>query len=854
MRTRAHTHAMLIAVSGLSLYLPAGTMTDTMRWNAMRAANEAAAARAQAEATSQVARMHVTIAGYQYTSRPGVPTNFYISTSSIACDTNSGLSETAPWRSLERVNATELMAGDSVLFERGCEWRGQIVRSNLIGTVEAPIRFTAYGEGDKPIVNGSVLLTGTWQIVSVACGSTVYGLQLGPEVTNGYSLTQLIIDGVQAVAARQPDGGWRRTENAHLLYTLTNNGNYYSSIAIEDTDIASETSLWDGATIVINPSAWNYLQVRTVCHTNGVHGGILPLSGLFTNLFQTDFSDRLYFITDDIDATDSHGEWYYGRAENVLYLCWTNGTPDDHIIEASIFGAGVLFYKSCHIQVDSLDVRNTARDGIAVVTDFYQLENAGIRIVSNIVTCVHGSGIFTHFGSGYTIEYNQVLNSCLNGITVMYAYTNISVKGNSVYWSGLILTTENEQDSVGIKQISLYDPYWGTTDARIVRNTVVSNGYCGVMISGERSCAEENFVAWNGLLFGESQGIGTGGWGWRGNARQIAHNTVLHTVGGQDDQILYRLTTGIVSDICGTNIVVASNTVIDCGIAISLNNTPATIEGNLLHRNCNTWFSGLFRTLVSLGEQTLRARLLRNTFVTGEDGEYAIVYRIGTDCVMGTPECMPCCESNYYCNISLDSAPQFALTDAVYTLGEWRALTGNDVYSLECSASLRAKLGEDINSTVAYNSSSDVIVYDPQGLFYYDITCGVVKTVFTLPPFASRALFSNGYWPLHLPCVAPVLAYTGQPVHRSLPVQGGRPPYRWQIVEGGVPPPLTLSNEGNVTGTPTNAGTFLFTAQVTDDRTDTAEADYTLQVMDGCASPGGGAIGLGNAGYGSVGQ
>jgi hypothetical protein len=51
----------------------------------------------------------------------------------------------------------------------------------------------------------------------------------------------------------------------------------------------------------------------------------------------------------------------------------------------------------------------------------------------------------------------------------------------------------------------------------------------------------------------------------------------------------------------------------------------------------------------------------------------------------------------------------------------------------------------------------------------------------------------------------------------TLSASGGISPYRWSITAGALPPGLSIDpNSGAISGTPTNAGTFSFTAQVTD--------------------------------------
>ncbi len=67
-------------------------------------------------------------------------------------DAYDGKSQSAPWRSIEKVNAGKYSAGDSILFRRGRVWRNYL-RVTSPGTNSARITYGAYGSGAKPIIN-----------------------------------------------------------------------------------------------------------------------------------------------------------------------------------------------------------------------------------------------------------------------------------------------------------------------------------------------------------------------------------------------------------------------------------------------------------------------------------------------------------------------------------------------------------------------------------------------------------------------------------------------------------------------------------------------------------------------------
>lgn len=93
-------------------------------------------------------REYITNTPNEYTELPedSKARIFYVSNDGD--DTNSGLSEAEPIKSIEKVNILGLLPGDRVLFRRGDEFRGKI--KGLAG-----VTYSSYGTGAKPVINGS---------------------------------------------------------------------------------------------------------------------------------------------------------------------------------------------------------------------------------------------------------------------------------------------------------------------------------------------------------------------------------------------------------------------------------------------------------------------------------------------------------------------------------------------------------------------------------------------------------------------------------------------------------------------------------------------------------------------------
>lgn len=73
-------------------------------------------------------------------------------------DGAAGTSEGAAWKTIAKVNAAALVAGDSVLFKRGERWSGTQLVISWSGSLGSPITFASYGSGARPILSGNDLV------------------------------------------------------------------------------------------------------------------------------------------------------------------------------------------------------------------------------------------------------------------------------------------------------------------------------------------------------------------------------------------------------------------------------------------------------------------------------------------------------------------------------------------------------------------------------------------------------------------------------------------------------------------------------------------------------------------------
>lgn len=87
---------------------------------------------------------------------PHVTMTYYVSPTGD--DNNNGTSSSTPWKTCAKANAFHFNPGDTVLFQRGGEWRESVNPVGGDGTADNPITFADYGTGAKPRFWGSDVL------------------------------------------------------------------------------------------------------------------------------------------------------------------------------------------------------------------------------------------------------------------------------------------------------------------------------------------------------------------------------------------------------------------------------------------------------------------------------------------------------------------------------------------------------------------------------------------------------------------------------------------------------------------------------------------------------------------------
>lgn len=139
----------------------------------------------------------------------------YYLDSNLGNDAYNGLSESTPWKTINKVNQRNFTTGDQILFKRGQTFIGQINLTSDSGTTGQPILISAYGDAGlpRPIIdagtnNRAIFLQlcehieiADLEITSGGIEITAWGNWNVPDVYNGYHLHDLYIHDVTTSTA-----------------------------------------------------------------------------------------------------------------------------------------------------------------------------------------------------------------------------------------------------------------------------------------------------------------------------------------------------------------------------------------------------------------------------------------------------------------------------------------------------------------------------------------------------------------------------------------------------------------------------------------------------------------------------
>ncbi len=321
----------------------------------------------------------------------------------VGNDSNNGTAPSTPWLTVGKVNASTLLPGDSVLFQRTCTWREQLTPPSG-GSPTAPITFGAYGAGALPVLNGSSLVTG-WTLSS---GSIYYAsASWSPNLVfqDGASLT------LETSTAAMVAGSFYYDPTASRLYVWATDSASPATHAIEASHYGAT---YYGLIFINNLS---YITIDSLHLTKYNYNGV-EIAGTSSNItIQNSSFDYGY----QNDVTTAETTATYSNI-NVLNNSFSHGGIARTRTSgpgAAAEGVAVNGFGFQGGSIKGNTIGPSPAEGIQVLAGAQNVEIASNSVSNALVGIYVSAGYGTNADTqNITVRYNKVFNSSIHNYQI----------------------------------------------------------------------------------------------------------------------------------------------------------------------------------------------------------------------------------------------------------------------------------------------------------------------------------------------------------------------------------------------------------------------------------------------------
>ena len=383
-------------------------------------------------------------------------TTYYVSGNGN--DRNSGRSTGQTWRSLNKVNTMieTLQPGDEVLFRRGDRFTGSLIISKS-GAAGRPIRFGAYGSGDRPIIDGFHRLSG-WHSLGGNRWKASYDAPQG-------KVSALFINLQFQAIGRYPN--LNQANGGYLSINGGNGRNQFSSVALKGGP-------WKGAEAVVRARRWILDRLPITQHS----GSRITLGASTCYRAENGFG---FFIVNHLNTLDQEGEWAYHPGSKELFL-YTQRDPNTRAVIVPRISTLITIRDRHDIRIDNLDLWGSSMAAIFV-------RNSKDVIVNNCRLFGNGQdGVTLEYTKNVTLKYNTFLYTNNNGVMVSKGATYTEIANNTFEHTGMVA-------GMGQNDNHSYNAIRGTTNyLNVHHNRINGVGHNGITFVGDHIDVQYNFV------------------------------------------------------------------------------------------------------------------------------------------------------------------------------------------------------------------------------------------------------------------------------------------------------------------------------------------------------------------------
>ncbi|MDO5580213.1 MAG: hypothetical protein Q4G69_03695 [Planctomycetia bacterium] len=288
-------------------------------------------------------------------STPGLAATYYVNSES-GSDKNKGTAPHTAWKSLKKVNSTEMKPGDKILFARGGLWRGTLLPHS--GAEGNPVYYGAYGEGELPKLYGSADASNPedWTEVQPGIWSTK---KIEPVVGEKFNWN------TKGNSSVQGNGAWSRHEENGAQSTFSRTENGFKLKCKTSGTKSNHLQIWGPSVSGDLPESGIQIVFRARCSKP------FPMSSLTIQKSNSPW-DVFYFAPGTTEITP---EW----KENKIFLINKMSMKKEEEKAALCYHLALGGMPSdCTLEFEILDVRAASLDP------------------SKILSCDVGNIIFNH--------------------------------------------------------------------------------------------------------------------------------------------------------------------------------------------------------------------------------------------------------------------------------------------------------------------------------------------------------------------------------------------------------------------------------------------------------------------------
>jgi parallel beta-helix repeat protein len=585
-------------------------------------------------------------------------TNYYFS-SSQGNDSRTSIqaqNPSTPWKSIDMVDSIfpSLQPGDQVLFKSGDTFYGSIVTTQSGGTSSAPITFSSYGPGAKPVISGLTTIS-NW----TSLGNGIY--ESSDTVPTNSLVNMVLINGKAYAIGRYPNAS---SGNGGYLTFESHGSNY-----INDNQ-NSLSSGWNGAQLVVRTNHFT-LERSTITDVSGTTISYSPS-------FRAGLTDNYgYFVQNDIKTLDQFGEWYYNPNTKRIDVYFGSSSPKRNTVQVSTKNI-LLTIESSNIIVNNIALRGANTFGI--YGDWGGVSNLQVKNCTIDFSGIDGIALANRHD--FVMDNTTITNSNSVGASLFYRNYNPVVKNctirNNGILPGMLVADYGNKYGTGV---------YSSEGLTATNNTITNSGYMGIMFLGDNNLIQNNYVDTFCTVLDDGGGIYIFNYTAAGQQPttlynlKITGNIVLHGIGAKagtyNSDPNYVPAEGIYLDANVMNVQVLNNTAAYCannGIYVH-DTKDYTLMGNVL-------FDNKYRQIAfqndSQGDAVTGGLIKYNQLFAQSTPEY-VMYLASSYNDIGS---FGTFDSNYYCRPSNENniiyTNWFGNKQTWYNLPGWQSAYNQD--------------------------------------------------------------------------------------------------------------------------------------------------------------------------------